>query len=471
MQGSSFNKKVGIYFIGMLSSKILSVLLIPIYAFYVSADVLGYYDYTITIMSILIPCVYIAIWEALLRFILSEKNDVTKRVAIATSAIFSLFMTCLLIVGSIVYGNLFINNAKIVPLIVIMFASYGLTNIWQYFARALEENRVYVFAGVIGTIINFVSVVILVCIMELGLQGLFTSYILGQVSILVFIERKVHVRKYINIKYFRIKTLKKMLLFSAPLVLNLISMWLMSAFGRFIITQKIGVNANGLFSFASKFSLIVTMIGSVITMAIIEEAIISAKTKGLDSSFTSKIENVFKVFQSIILVAVPLIVIFYNFIDGTDYNNSMQYAPWLLLYAIANIMSSNLAAVFQVIDKTNYQFITTLIGAVVTVLISYGLISLIGIYAVVIGQIMGGITMMLTRYRLINKYIKFKIAWNPIIGMTILFIVVTLICLNSPLFINVIIFLLVIGVLYYFNLSYVKTGYVLIMNKIGKKRN
>lgn len=79
MLGSSFNKKVGIYFIGMLSSKVLSVLLIPIYAFYVSADVLGYYDYTLTIMSILIPCIYIAIWEAVLRFILSEKDEIEKR--------------------------------------------------------------------------------------------------------------------------------------------------------------------------------------------------------------------------------------------------------------------------------------------------------------------------------------------------------------------------------------------------------
>ncbi|EOV9526574.1 lipopolysaccharide biosynthesis protein [Bacillus cytotoxicus] len=468
---SSFNKKVAIYFIGMLSSKILSVLLVPIYAFYVSADILGYYDYTITIMSILIPCIYIAVWEAILRFVLSEKNEVKKREAIATSAIFSLFMTCILVVGLIISGDLLINEAKIVPLIAIMFASYGLTNIWQYFARALEENRVYVFAGVIGTIINFVLIVILVCVMGLGLQGLFISYILGQISTLIFIEKKVHVRKYINIKHFKIKVLKKMLLFSAPLVLNLISIWLMSAFGRFIITQKIGVNANGLFSFASKFSLIVTMIGSVITMAIIEEAIISAKTKGFDSNFTKKVENIFKIFQSIILIAVPLIVAFYNIIDETDYYNSMQYAPWLLLYAVANIMSSNLAAVFQAIDKTKYQFTTTLMGAVVTVLISYGLISSIGIYAVVIGQIMGGITMMLTRYRLINKYIKFKIEWNTIFGMTVLFIVVTLICLNSQLFINVIVFVLVIGIVHYLNLNYVRAGYRLIVDKIGKNRS
>ncbi|WP_349643640.1 lipopolysaccharide biosynthesis protein [Bacillus wiedmannii] len=465
MLGSSFNKKVGIYFIGMLSSKVLSVLLIPIYAFYVSSDILGYYDYTLTIMSILIPCIYIAIWEAVLRFILSEKDEIEKKAAIATSAIFSLFMTCILVIGIVIYGNLFMDETRVMLSIAIMFASYGLANIWQYFARAFEENRVYVYAGIIGTIINFILVVLLVCIFKLGIQGLFISYIFGQASILIFIESKINVWQYIKIKYFKIDMLKRMLMFSAPLVLNLTSIWLMSAFGRFIITKKISMDANGLFSFASKFSLIVTMIGSVVTMAIIEEAITSAKTKGFNSNFTRTIESIFKIFQSIILIAVPLIVIFYNIIHKTDYYTSMQYAPWLLLYAVATTMSSNLGSVFQAINKTKYQFTTTVMGALVTVALSYGLISIIGIYAVIIGQIMGGIVMMLMRYRLINKYIDFKIKWMPIVGMTALFLGITVVCLNSNLVINIIILLLIMVFLGYQNWNYVKQGYRLIRNR------
>uniref|UniRef100_UPI0024BED53B polysaccharide biosynthesis C-terminal domain-containing protein n=2 Tax=Bacillus paralicheniformis TaxID=1648923 RepID=UPI0024BED53B len=82
-----------------------------------------------------------------------------------------------------------------------------------------------------------------------------------------------------------------------------------------------------------------------------------------------------------------------------------------MLYAVATTMSSNLDSVFQAIKKTKYQFTTTVMGALVTVALSYGLISIIGIYAVIIGQIMGGIVMMLMRYRMINKYIDFKMKW------------------------------------------------------------
>jgi O-antigen/teichoic acid export membrane protein len=462
MLGNRLNKKIGIYFIGMLSSKILSVLLIPIYAFNVSVDVLGYYDYMHTIMSILIPFIYVAIWESILRFILSEKNENEKKSAIATSAIFTLLISFIFLLGFIIIGQMFISDIKTMILISIMFVSNGLTIIWQYFSRALESNRTFVIAGIFGTIVNFIFVLLLVCILKMGLHGLIISYTLGQLSILFNIERKIQIRLYVKIINFQFNILKRMLLFSLPLVLNLTSMWIMSAFGRFIITTKMGPGANGLYSFASQFSLIVTMLGSVITMAIIEEAIISAKENGIDSKFTKSIEGIFKIFQSIVILAVPLIVIFYSIIQSTDYYNSMKYAPWLLLYAVATTMSSNMGSVFQAINKTKYQFTTTVVGALVTLLVSYGLISFIGIYAIIIGQVIGGIIMLLARYILINKFVEFKINWKPIIGMSILFVLTTLICLNLHYFFSFVVFALVAGILCFINWNYVNSVYKLL---------
>lgn len=467
MQVKRLIKKTGLYFIGNLSSKILSALLIPIYAFYITTNDLGYYDYTQTIMGVLIPVVFIAIWESILRFVLSESDEARKRTVIATSACFSLVMTGVFVVGFMIYDQVISPGTKSIALIGMMFLSHAFVQIWQYYARALEMSRTYIFAGVAGTIINFVFVVLLICIMRFELNGLFISFILGQVSIFIIIETKVRVLSKIKIHYLNLDVLKKMLFFSAPLVLNLTSIWLVSGFGRFIIINKLGMEANGLFSFASKFSLIITMIGSVVTMAIIEEAIILAKTKGLDSSFAKTIETLFKIFQSIILLAVPAIVIFYTIIYSTDYYISMWYTPWLLIYAVVLTMSSNVGSIFQVINKTKYQFTTTVMGALVTVVISYCFILSIGVYAVIVGQVLGAITMLLTRYMLVNKFIEFKINWKPILGMTGIFIVTALICLNNHFLISFIVFAVVAGFVCYINWFYVKLGYGLVKSRFG----
>ena len=65
---NGFLKKTSIYFIGTLSTKMISVMLVPIYAYFVAVSDLSDYDYFATIASTLSPIVFAAIWEAILKF-------------------------------------------------------------------------------------------------------------------------------------------------------------------------------------------------------------------------------------------------------------------------------------------------------------------------------------------------------------------------------------------------------------------
>lgn len=69
MEGKKLIKKTGLYFIGNLSSKILTFVLVPIYAFYIKSEELGEFDYAQTIMNIIVPICFVAIWEAILKFV------------------------------------------------------------------------------------------------------------------------------------------------------------------------------------------------------------------------------------------------------------------------------------------------------------------------------------------------------------------------------------------------------------------
>jgi O-antigen/teichoic acid export membrane protein len=458
MQGSNLIKKTGLYFIGNLSSKLLSVLLVPIYAFYITSFDLGYYDYTQTIMGVLIPVVFIAIWEAILKYILVEKDNEKKKVIIATTIGFTMFMAVIFFMGIILYGKLMSLEMGNIILIGLMFISNAFVQIWQYYSRALEENKTYVYASITGTFVHFIFTLLFICILKLGLIGLYISFIIGQLGIILFIERRLRLLDYFKFKLFNLPLLKNMILFSAPLVLNLTSLWLMSGFGRFIITNKLGAEANGLFSFSSKFYLLFSMLGSVVTMSIIEEAILNAKSNKLDSSFGKLMDTLFKLFQSAILLAVPLIVLFYATIRNTDYYDSMQYAPWLLLFSVISMMSSNVGSLFQALEKTKYQFSTTVIGGLVTIFISYVFISSIGIYAVIIGQILGAIIMLIARYILVRRYIPFEINWKPVLGMTCLFIVTTYLSLKVNIYFNIILLVLISIFVYYINRKFINDG-------------
>ncbi|MBR1736770.1 MAG: oligosaccharide flippase family protein, partial [Firmicutes bacterium] len=437
MEGKRLLKKTGLYFIGNISSKILTFILVPIYALYIKSEDLGYYDYTQTVMNIAVPVFFVAIWESVLKFVLQEDDREKKEKVLATSALFTIVMCIVTALVAIIYNLISSEPFTHIHYVVLMILSYAVMFIWQYYARSLEENKIYVLTGMLGTTVNFLANIIMIFVFHLSIDSLFVSYILGNLSIAVILESKLGILKRINSKNLDIKVLKEMLLFSAPLVLNLISTWLLSGFGRMIINDRFGNYHNGLYAFANRFAIVITMLGSVINMAIIEEALISAKKEGIGKGFINTIETLFRLFQSMIIAAAPLITIFYFVIKlikkDTDFYDSVSYFPGLLLYSFFMIMTTSFGTVFQVINKTKYQFITTAIGAAATVIISYAAIGRFALHGIIAAQIIGSVVMLLSRYIFINKYVSFKINWFPIIIMLAVYCILSVICLYSDI--------------------------------------
>lgn len=444
-------KKSGIYFIGNISSKLMSAILIPIYAFYINVTDLGFFDFSQTLIGILSPIVILAIWEAVLKVLLSDDDIQMKSKYISTSFLFSFFIIGVIIIAAILSSVLDVINIEYFTYIVAMISIQSLVKLWQYAARGSGLNKLYVVSGIISTFANFSFIIVLVVILNYGLEGLFISFLVGQLTIIFMLEYKLKIIRCVKLSEFDMSILKNMLLFSSPLVLNLVSSWFMAGFGRMIITLKLGTEFNGLYSFSNKFSLIIAMIGSVITMALIEEAILSIKKKNFNNTFNRTIEELFVLFFMLALCAVPAISIFYYFISDTVYYDSVYFAPWMLLFAIASSMSSNIGSVFQAIEKTKYQFTTTVLGGATTVIISFLLIDRIQVYAVILGQILGASVMLLSRYFIINKFIPFKISWKKPIILLFSFTIITVVCLNASVYISIALEIIVvfIGFVFY----------------------
>lgn len=456
-------KKSIIYLIGNLSSKILNFLLVPIYAYTISANDLGNYDYIITLANIVIPIVYISLWEAILKYMLAQKAEENK--IITTSALFIVGINILLIPILYIIFKYFYNIGVDEVYIIGIFILYGLTNVWQYYTRALKHEKIYVCSAVIATVINLVLSIITICIFRLGFKGLAISYILSNLISIFIIEFKLKIIKNIRIKYFDYKLLKEMIKFSAPLVLNSVSAWLLSGASKIIIINKLGSTENGIYTFANKFSVIVTLIGSVINMAFVEESILNSKSEKVDENFLNTVEFLIKKFMSILILAIPAINIFYYIIGTTEYYNSKMYFPFLLIYSLLSIMATNIGTIFHVVNKTKYAFFTTLLGACI-----FGIICLIGIdkyglMSVIIAQIIGAFIMFIVRYIFTKKYVQDKFKWIEVIVLFVAYIIVSIISYKSNVIVNSLIFIIIFIILFYYNRKTIFNMYKKIMKR------
>lgn len=444
---NSIIKKTGIYFIGNFSSKILMAIIIPIYAFYVTSEDLGNFDYAQTLMSIFVPIAFLSVWDAVLKYSIDKKykekeiiNNVLVLTGIATIIVWGIsFVLCK--VGTLEHF----------VAILLMFLCYGYGQIWQYFARGLGRTKLYVISGITSTVVNFTLISICVIWLKMGLSGLYIAYIASQLSIVLVIEGKLRLLRQCNLKDCKKKIIIEMICFSAPLTLNTISSWLFNGFSRFIITNRLGAFENGLYAFSNKFAIVIIMFGSVITMAVIEEAIISKNNKVDGMKESKSAEELYIAILSLAIVAMPVIALFYEFISSSEYYSSIVYVPLLLLYAVFSTLASNIGAQFQALEKTQYQFVTTIIGSGACAVVSICLIDRYGIYCVVISQVVGALLMVISRYTLVNKYMKYKFNISKMVFITVVYLALSYICTRCNLVLDIIVLLVSLVICFVLN--------------------
>ena len=448
MKFTRLAKKVGIYFIGNLSTKLLSAVVVFIYAFYINAEDLGRYEYIQTLENIIIPIAFISIWEAILKYTLATQNDKEKEKVINTSAFFSIVVSLLIAIVGTIYYSIF-KKEQYAVYIILMYIFYGLSTVWQYYARCLNKTKIYVQSSIIGAATNLIITAILICILKLKIEALFIANIFSNFMILSLIECKIKILRKVNIKQFNLKLLKKMLIFSVPLVINDISLWLITGFGKTIIQNVLGASANGMYAFANKFTIIVNFLGLILNKALTEEMLVSKREK-VGKQFEKIMQELTEKVLVLLILCIPIIMIFYNIISKTEYYQSKIYVPMLLIYSFIMLISTNLSTIFKVAEKTKYQFFTTLAGAITTVSISYLMIGKLGTIGVILGQISGSLVNVIFRYVLGKQLIELNIKWKKNIFILIIYSIVSLISvnvdwrLNSAIEIAIIIMVLVV---------------------------
>lgn len=461
-----FIKKTFIYLIGNFSSKLLSALLIPIYAYFVSTEDLGNYDYIIALMNIIIPIVFFNMWDSILKYAITDDKRKNLEKIFTSVFLLTLFNILMFILLYLVIYFLGIINYPSYKLSMIMMLSYGFVTLWQYSCRALQKNTIYAISGVISTLVNLMLIVLLVIVLDLGLNGLIIAYTASMIISLILMESKIHLFSYINIKYFDLSLLKRMFTFSAPIVLNTVSLWGMNGISKIICVNYLNASANGLFSFASKFGSLITVFGSIIGAVIIEEAYLVNDLNEYKIKFSKIINTIFSAYIFLLWIIIPLVNIVFDFFWMNNvYFASKKIIPLVTLGAIFSSVATNFGSAFQITEKTMYVFFTSLIGSLCSILISLLLIDSFGIVGLSLAQMLGCLILMLSRAVFAYKLTGLTVNWKNILFQLLVLLFIVAISLSFSITYNVILIFVVSIIM----MIQFKDSALLIINKLLKR--
>lgn len=468
-KSSSMMKKTLIYFAGNFSSKIFGVIIIPIYAQYLSASQLGEYDFQQTVGNLLMPIIGLAIWEAILRFGLNAEGKELHQ--IITTAIFVVAITLGIstILLLFTYANMY-GFTLLTVLYVLLIMTMPVVTIFGYISRALKKSMLFAFSGVISAGVNMLGLFVLVVSMDKGLLGLLVSAILSNIFNILYLMIGTRIFSIVKIQYFSKYWAKKMISFSAPLILNLVFGWFISSFSRFYIKLTIGNTENGVYAFASKFSGILLQLAGIINMSAIEDAVSSIGEKDWVRRFENNVENISSLFIQLACLLIGVTSIYYNFVPNEDFKSSIVLVPVLLLVAIFTNTSTLIGNIFPVFNKTSKAFTTTMIGGITNILLSVILGFLFGLIGIVVAQLIASIVLTLSRYYYGQKIQKYSINIAKFIKLLGLFCIVSFVSIKGNLIIQSLTVLITSIILFFLNRLWIIEMISRIKLRIGKGR-
>lgn len=440
-------KNTAILTFGTVCTKGILFLITPIFTRWLSQEEYGMFDLMITYISLLLPLIVLNINEAVFRFLIKEEN---KKNQIISSA---LFVTLLgFIISSIVYFIFILLNTQIkevATFFILLLFTEAINNFLMMILRGIKKLNLYTLANIIFVLTMILFAFIFVKILNLKLKGILIGYSFGYIISSIFIIVVAKIYKYIDIKEIKWSEAKKMILYAIPLIPNALSWWIMDTSDRTIVSIFLGASSNAILAVAHKIPNICQTIYNVFHLSWQENASESIEDKDRNEYYTKIFNKMIVTLISCSVCVLSVNFLIFIFLFEEIYFQAYYQVPILMFSIVFSMMAQFIGGIYIAQMKTKKNGVTTLMAALINIVVHAILISKIGIYAATISTLVAYCILFIIRYIDIKKVIDLKIEPKTLQAFIVLiyFIITTYINCKYINYANIILAILYFGII------------------------
>lgn len=438
-----FAKNTLILLIGKFATQFISFLLIPLFTHYLLTSDYGIVDLIQTYLTLLVPVLTLRLDSALFRFLIDNReNEKEKSRIISNVLIFTFFLTFLTAIIFLLIS--FVFTFKYIGLSIINLIVLMISSVLLQVLRGLGKNKEYSIVSIITGLLTLIINVILILIFDFNASAILISSIVANCVGIVYIIISTNILNYVNYSLLDKALIKNILNYSLPMIPNALSWWVVNVSDRTIITIFMNITYNGIYSISCKFSNILNSIYSIFNLSWQENISLHINDNDRDLYISKMFMNIFMIFASLSLLINASIPVFFDFIIGKSYIESYNYIPILLFANSWSVMISLIGGIYISLKKTKEIAITTIMSALINLIVNISLIKLIGLYAAAISTLVAYLSMALYRYYKIKKLINLKIDFKRILVFILVFMISSISYYYNNMVINYLILLAVV---------------------------
>lgn len=463
-KGKDLAKNTAIVSIGKICTQLITFFLLPIYTAVLSNEEYGVVDLLNTLTSLLLPIATLQIEQGIFRYLLDCRENKEKQTTLITTVSKFILVQSAICILIFLCASPFIHNEYKYFLMANLLMGI-LSSISLQICRGLGDNKTYAVGSFITGALTVILNVIFIVAFKWGAYGMLIATAISNLlcAIYVFVKKKIY--KYIDIKQNDKKLLKDIIKYSVPLIPNMISWWIVSASDRTIISAVIGVAQNGIYSAANKFSGIFSTLYSVFNLTWTESASININSEDRDEFFSKIFDFIVRFFGSLCLGTIAVMPFVFGILVNEKFAESYYQIPILILGSVFNILVSFLGSVYVAKKLTKEIAKTSIIAAIINIVLNIALINQIGLYAASISTVIAYFAMFIYRWKDVKKYVSIKTNKALIAVLSVSFLIAIITYYLKMKIISIVVLLAVIIIAIYINKDSAKY-----LTEIVKKR-
>lgn len=405
-----------LFTLNTVATKLITFLLVPLYTYYLSLSEFGITDMSVAVIALITPLATLSLSSATLRYTIENpihKNEYFS-LGFWMTAVSCVIVTALApLLDLPVFGGL--GNYKL--LFILSYAVNAFQLFFSDASRALNQVKVIPIASAISGISTGCLAFVFISVMKMNIDGYFYSLILGGLTGVVAFMYFGHLSSHLICmeRSDIFSRLRPMLVYSLPMIPNALFWWVGISINRFFITGMLGIASSGIFAAANKIPTVLNIVCGIFQQAWTLSSFQEYRHENISKYFTT----ILRIFHagiieiaSVVLVLSPWLA---SLLLQKNFLSAASLIPILILAIYFNTLNAFYGTVYTASMKTKMLFITTVAGAVVTIIGTWIFTSLWGLFGAGLAMAISNAVVLILRLLHSQRIIKINIHWKSVI--------------------------------------------------------
>lgn len=406
MAKSNLTKNTILLSIGTILNKGLMFIMVPFFSKWLTTGDYGTFDLLTTYVTILIPILTLSTGEAVFRYSIDEEDEIGKSKYITNGLVIVLIGLLIFLFGMVIVYN--VTKWTLTIPFIILAVNEIFNKYLQSYLRAIRKLNIYSLSSTLSTVVIAISVTVLIRIFDKGLEGMVYGYALGYFFANAVIILVTRYWRYLC-KDISGQGMLELIKYSYSLIPNSISWWVMNVSDRLIIKSFLGVSYNGIYAIACKIPSLCTAIFGVFSISWQESASDVVNSNERNKYFNNVYNKMLRILLPLCAGIMSVNFILFDFIFDLKYSIARYYVPILIAATVFTSISQFYGGIQISLKQPQENGKSTVVGAIVNIIVNLFLIKLAGLYAAAISTLIAFIVVTYLRKNKLKSLIKIKL--------------------------------------------------------------